>query len=78
MIINWDGCDEGDPVADGMAAAGELNLGLPFALVLMAVTRAEARVKATGVHGDYIDRATLLAELRGLLDQWHAEGADNA
>lgn len=73
MMIDWTGSDEGDPIADGMAQAAELNLGLPYALALMAIDR----IETTAGTEDTALRDAFLAELHALLDQLDAEGAEN-
>ncbi len=72
MKIDWHLTDTPDlqDIADGMADAAERNLGLPFALVMMARDRAGTDEELT--------RHAFLAELGNLVARWRAEGAANA
>lgn len=77
MRIDWDKTrGVNADLADGMAELAELDLGLPFALVIEALDRAEGRQLICG--HEPLTRWGFLAELQKLVDQATSEVIENA
>lgn len=71
MRIDWTNCETGDlvDIADGLGEAGQQNFGLPFALVLIAMDRAEAQG---------FTRGEFVSQLHTVVAEYQADGAQNA